>query len=244
MSEHHNSSCPEQTEPCEYCGVLIPRKSRSEHMAQSQPHIEYLVQKAKNLEIRLAKAEASAESKTQCLEKRLAKAEAAAATITSLEKKISSLVAQNAQMQETTNSLLLNTKQKSFIWRLKYSDRSRLRSCDFRFRGYVFGVLLQQAETGLGLFFELRKGDKDDVLPWPFNGVVRFQIINPNDKTRHRESPQIDTAIDEKGDWEKPKGPISLGCGFVLVAKTDIPEYLRDGVMTIKTSVALRDEWL
>lgn len=249
MEEHCRDDCPKQLVDCAYCGKSIARKFLVDHMAETKPHIEFLVNTTKQLEVRLLEME---KKMTKQLEVRLLE----------MEKKMTKefksfehqLVETQKKMTKNLEDRLLEAKEEtlseenSFIWFLRYTSRNAAyTSPEFCVKGYRFTVSLQASNnnTNMGVYFTLQKGSNDDVLPWPFRAKIWFQILNPTENRGHKKSLVMNTALaDEKSIAESWQQPGHYGRGYpCFILKTDIPKYLKNSVLTIQTHVRLCEEW-
>ena len=112
---------------------------------------------------------------------------------------------------------------------------------NFGIRAYLNGVY-EGSGSYVSLFVHVMKGQYDDMLPWPFIGLVTLTILDRSD-ARHNDISQILPTEPNSFTFQRPREAISReGCGFVkfaLIEKVFGPQYVRDDKLLLKIKFSL-----
>ncbi|KAH6923468.1 hypothetical protein HPB50_001289 [Hyalomma asiaticum] len=95
-------------------------------------------------------------------------------------------------------------------------------------RGYniVYGIELENQGSGVSLrmWLELKKGDLDDVIDWPFDHMVRYTIVNPSKGDDH-----VVTSKPFRSMEEYHQKPTESGNGRILFLESVTLKFLKLG---------------
>ena len=151
-----------------------------------------------------------------------------------------------------------------YVWRIREVAKKRATACAGKtsalhspgFYTSPYGyrmcvrVNLNGLDAGVGrhlaLFIHFERGENDDILDWPFNGVISLSIVDQSDACADRR--HITESLVAKPDVTAFQRPTlernKKGFGYIeftSLSVLDDPRYVRDDTLIIRASVKVPD---